>query len=270
MVSAAPARLRRRQSRRRPRLLLSCDATLLNRGLREIACRIHIGQLGDAAELVGGDEAAFVLRDPVEARPLEHRQRHDGVSGDLAAAREPEHAVFATPLAAGAIRQADPAHLEQQPHRRARLRPEQAERLLLGGDDRELGMRQVLGEVLAREQGELVERQLPGRPGGDGEDGRFTSRLVTRSSRRASSSPSSRPRNVSAPGTAGARGPRAQGRERRTRPCFRPRAWRASRRDPPRRAHRGAVRRQAAATSCTRGNRRTSPTWNGSATASGR
>ena len=132
-------------------------------------------------------------------------------------------------------------------------------------------MREVLGEVLAREQGELVEWQRPGRAGGTVKTSLRRSRVVTRSSRRASSSLSAgTPRNVNASGD----GRERPGSEREDenvvldRASVRERGALLVRIHPDERTRRSSA--PAASTSRASGNRRTSPTWNGSATANGR
>ena len=119
---------------------------------------------------VDGDEAFERLREAVEARSAQPRQRNDAIRLEPTAPREPHVAVVE--LGHGRGRDdVDPALFEERFDRRARGRAEELERLLLGRDDRELDALDAVGSEPPRgHEHELVERERPDGAPGSGED----------------------------------------------------------------------------------------------------
>src|SRR5207253_10745131 len=105
---------------------------------------------------------AAIVRDAGEKRPLQRGQRDDGVRLDLLAARELQRAGVPGDRYDPGY-EADAAELEQLSDRVTRRGAEQCERTVLGCHERYLDpSRRVVGQVLGRQQRELVQRQRPG------------------------------------------------------------------------------------------------------------
>ena len=124
----------------------------------------------DAAVVVDVDEAARVAREPRRGRALERWQRDDEVGGQPLAAAELERAVDDV-ARRGASAERDPRVGEQRGDLGAGRDAEDLERPSLGRHDGQLeALLLAAAAPVGGHQGELVDRQRPGRRGRHGED----------------------------------------------------------------------------------------------------
>ena len=149
--------------------LLSGDAALLDREVRDVTGRIDVAETIDARVGIDGDEAVERLRQPVEARCAQARQRDDAVDLQAAARDEAEAPVCEV----GRMRrghEVDAPLVEQRLDCVATAAAEDLEGPFVRRHQRQVdALNSVGAEPGARHQRELVERQRPGRTPGNGE-----------------------------------------------------------------------------------------------------